>query len=98
MSRRLIQTLAVLLAASAHANNSIHATWLWHVHQPIYWPDRSPYIMEWVNNFASQTSGRGYEPSTVEQYLNDHPVDSNDVVHVEDGGWVYADGDRVRRS
>ena len=51
------------------------------------------YYMEWVKNFASQISGAGYEATTVEQFLQDWPTDSNDVVHVEDGGWVYADGD-----
>lgn len=24
----------------ALAGNSIHTTWLWHLHQPVYWPDR----------------------------------------------------------
>jgi hypothetical protein len=33
----------VVLLASAltcFASNSLHTTWLWHLHQPIYWPDR----------------------------------------------------------
>src|SRR5271157_2177937 len=24
------------------ANTGVHTTWLWHLHQPIYWPDRAP--------------------------------------------------------
>ena len=42
-------TLAVaslLLGATvaALANTSLHTTWLWHVHQPIYWPGQSSYV------------------------------------------------------
>ena len=36
---------------------------------------------------------QGYVATTVQQYLSDHPVDKDDVVHVEDGGWVNPDGD-----
>ncbi|HOX55279.1 MAG TPA: carbohydrate-binding protein [Candidatus Paceibacterota bacterium] len=57
------------------------------------WSGGYSYYMEWVQNFASQASGRGYELTTVEQFLQEFPPDANDVVHVEDGGWVYADGD-----
>ena len=57
------------------------------------WSGGYSYYMEWVKNFASQISGAGYEATTVEQFLQDWPADPNDVVHVEDGGWVYADGD-----
>jgi hypothetical protein len=57
------------------------------------WSGGYSYYMEWLNNFANQANGRGYEPTTVEQFLQDWPTDLNDVVHVEDGGWVYADGD-----
>ncbi len=28
----------------------------------------------------------------VPRYLADFPVDPNDIVHVEDGAWVNADG------
>ncbi len=49
--------------------------------------------MEWVANFASQAAGLGYSPSTVEQFLQENPPDTSDVVHVEDGGWVFADSD-----
>src|SRR5207253_1466551 len=57
------------------------------------WSGGYSYYMEWVNNFAGQASSRGYEPTTVEQFLQEFPPGTNDVVHVEDGGWVYADGD-----
>ena len=57
------------------------------------WSGGSSYYNEWVPSMASQANSRGYEPTTVEQFIADHPPDTNDVVHVEDGGWVYADGD-----
>jgi hypothetical protein len=50
----------------------------------------------WMNNTpnkASAASAKGYTPSQVEQYLADHPVDPNDIIHVEDGPWVCPDGD-----
>ena len=57
------------------------------------WSGGYSYYMEWVNNLAGQAVADGYEPSTVEQFLAENPPDTNDVVHVEDGGWVFADGD-----
>ena len=57
------------------------------------WSGGYSYYMEWVQNFAGQASSRGYEPTTVEQFLQEFPPAANDVVHVEDGGWVYADSD-----
>ncbi len=57
------------------------------------WSGGYSYYMEWVNNLAGAVNGQGYAPSTVEQFLAENPPDTNDVVHVEDGGWVFADGD-----
>ena len=57
------------------------------------WSGGYSYYMEWVPNLASQAANRGYSPSTVEQFLYENPPDTNDVVHVEDGGWVFADSD-----
>ncbi len=51
------------------------------------------YYMEGVNKFVSEANHRGYHPTTIQQYLTDHPVDPEDIVHVEDGAWVNADGD-----
>lgn len=36
---------------------------------------------------------QGYVATTVQQYLSQYPVDEEDIVHVEDGGWVNPDGD-----
>jgi hypothetical protein len=57
------------------------------------WGGGYSYYMEATPNLVSQASAAGYVPSTVEQYLQDHPVPANDYVHVEDGAWINADGD-----
>jgi len=51
------------------------------------------YYLEAVPGFASAAASAGYVPSTVQQYLNDHPVPVGDIVHVEDGSWVNAEND-----
>ncbi|XP_064382608.1 alpha-amylase-like [Halichondria panicea] len=51
------------------------------------------YYEECVKNFVNEGKGKGYIATTVQQYLRQFPVDENDVVHVEDGGWVNPDGD-----
>lgn len=57
------------------------------------WSGGYSYYNENVTQFAHAAAGRGYEPTTIAEYLADHPVPAGDVVHVEDGGWVNADGD-----
>jgi Starch/carbohydrate-binding module (family 53)/Glycosyl hydrolase family 57 len=57
------------------------------------WSGGSSYYNEWVPNMASTAAGKGYEPTTIEQFIADFPPDTGDVVHVEDGGWVFADSD-----
>jgi len=57
------------------------------------WSGGSSYYNEWVPNMASTAASKGYEPTTIEQFINDFPPDPSDVVHVEDGGWVFADSD-----
>jgi Starch/carbohydrate-binding module (family 53)/Glycosyl hydrolase family 57 len=57
------------------------------------WSGGSSYYNEWVGNMASQASAKGYEPTTIEQFISDWTPSANDVVHVEDGGWVFADSD-----
>ncbi len=51
------------------------------------------YYMECVPALAQAASGQGYVPTTIAGYLADHPVAPDDIVHVEDGAWVNADGD-----
>ncbi|NBX26150.1 MAG: hypothetical protein EBQ99_08930 [Planctomycetes bacterium] len=57
------------------------------------WGGGYSYYMEAVPNIVSSASGSGYVPTMVQKYLADHPVPATDVVHVEDGAWVNADGD-----
>ena len=48
---------------------------------------------QWADQFANTAVSDGYEPTTVEQYLSEFPPNTSDIVHVEDGGWAYADQD-----
>ena len=57
------------------------------------WSGGYSYYHENVTQFSHQAAAAGYTPSTIATYLEHHPVPANDVVHVEDGGWVNADGD-----
>lgn len=57
------------------------------------WAGGFSYFNDNVTQFCHAAASHGYEPTTIAEYLADHPVDAADVVHVEDGGWVNADGD-----
>lgn len=57
------------------------------------WGGGDSYYQESVTNFSHAASTKGYVPTTIPQYLKDHPVPDSEVVHVEDGPWVNADGD-----
>jgi hypothetical protein len=57
------------------------------------WSGGYSYYNENVSGFSHAAVSQGYEPTTIAEYLADHPVAPTDVVHVEDGGWVNADGD-----
>lgn len=57
------------------------------------WGGGYSYYMESVPGFTSQAVAAGYTPTVVQQYLASHPVSAADLVHVEDGGWINADGD-----
>ncbi|MFO0839441.1 MAG: carbohydrate-binding protein [Phycisphaerae bacterium] len=57
------------------------------------WGGGFSYYMEAVPNFVSSANSAGYVCTTIEQYLTNHPPPTADIVHVEDGAWVNADGD-----
>ena len=57
------------------------------------WGGGYSYYLEAVPNFVGQAQSAGYTATTVQRYLADHPVPTNDWFHVEDGAWVNADGD-----
>jgi hypothetical protein len=57
------------------------------------WGGGSSYYDESVTGFSHSAAAKGIVPTTIPQYLKDHPVPDNEVVHIEDGAWVNADGD-----
>ena len=57
------------------------------------WGGGSSYYDESVKGFSHAAALKGIVPTTIPQYLKDHPVPESEVVHVEDGAWVNADGD-----
>jgi hypothetical protein len=57
------------------------------------WGGGYSYYMEATPNLVSAAQGAGYTATVVQEYLADHSVPAGDVVHVEDGAWVNADGD-----
>lgn len=57
------------------------------------WGGGFSYYLEATPNLVSQAQSAGYVATVVEEYLADHPVPPDAVVHVEDGAWVNADGD-----
>lgn len=57
------------------------------------WGGGYSYYMEATPNLVSSAGGAGYTATVVEKYLADHAVPTSDVVYVEQGAWVNADGD-----
>lgn len=57
------------------------------------WGGGFDYYNNSVPGLAGAAAAQGYVPTTIQQFLNDHPVPSSDVVHVEDGSWFNADND-----
>lgn len=57
------------------------------------WGGGYDYYNNSVPGLANAAASQGYVPSTIQQFLDDHPVPANDVVKVEDGSWVNAAND-----
>ncbi len=57
------------------------------------WGGGASYYQQAVPNFSNAAAAQGYSPTTIQQFLNDHPVPETDVVKVEDGSWVNAAND-----
>lgn len=57
------------------------------------WGGGFDYYNNSVPGFANAAAAQGYVPTTIQQFLDDHPVPANDLVHVEDGSWVNAAND-----
>jgi|GEM_PF-1389365 len=57
------------------------------------WGGGYDYYNNSVPGLANACKSKGYVMTTIQQFLNDHPVPENDIVHVEDGAWVNAEND-----
>lgn len=57
------------------------------------WGGGYSYYYQAVPGYSSAAQSAGIIPTTIEQFLSDHPVPSDDIVHVEDGAWVNPDND-----
>lgn len=57
------------------------------------WGGGASYYGEAVPGFSSAVQSAGYTATTIEQYLADFPVPTDDVVKVEDGSWFNAAND-----
>ena len=63
--------LALTLAAASPAAHAapIHTTYLWHMHQPIYWPERSTWNGQ-AYEFAHETISLGHSQNDVFAIFN----------------------------
>ena len=77
---RLSKFAALFLAASsallaAAESTNVHTSWLWHLHQPIYWPDRrnwggDHYEAAW-DTIQQQNAGRPHpSPEVLSQIIS----------------------------
>lgn len=83
-----------LISPIAARNNPAHPSLVLCAHDgDNAWSGGYSYYNQWVGQMASTAASDGYEPTTIEQFISDFPPVANDIVHVEDGGWVFADGD-----
>jgi hypothetical protein len=57
------------------------------------WGGGYDYYANSVPQLANACAANGYVPSTIQQFLTNHPVPANDIVHVEDGSWFNAEND-----
>ncbi|CAN5309918.1 hypothetical protein BH09SUM1_BH09SUM1_14540 [soil metagenome] len=51
------------------------------------------YYNECVQNLAANANSKGNEVTSIQQYLSQFPADTSKTIHVENGGWINADGD-----
>jgi len=82
------------IAPLAARNNPAHPALVLCAHDgDNAWSGGYSYYNQWVSQMAGTAVSDGYEPTTIEQFLSDFPPAASDVIHVEDGGWVFADSD-----
>lgn len=82
------------IAPLAARNNPAHPALVLCAHDgDNAWSGGYSYYNQWVPQMASTAASDGYEPTTIAEFLADFPPATTDIVHVEDGGWVFAAGD-----
>jgi hypothetical protein len=57
------------------------------------WGGGYSYYFESVPRLAQEATAKGYQMTSVEEYMKQYPVPRDDLVHVESGSWVNPDGD-----
>jgi hypothetical protein len=57
------------------------------------WGGGYDYYANSVSGFANAAAAKGYVPTTIQQFLTQHPIPETDLVQVEDGSWVNAAND-----
>lgn len=57
------------------------------------WGGGYDYYLRSVPNLFNEAAAKGYRPTTIQQFLADHPVPAGAFVHIEDGAWVNAAND-----
>lgn len=57
------------------------------------WGGGFDYYNNSVSGLANAASNQGYVPTTIQDFLDDHPVAASDIVKVEDGSWFNAAND-----
>src|ERR1039457_4483033 len=73
MCRTLLWLAAIFQITSllVSANTNVHTSWMWHMHQPIYWPDRAP-----ANHFGDHSQD-AYD--TIQLQAAGSPVPSDNL-------------------
>ena len=61
--KKMIYFFAFILSSTFYSQ--VHTTYLWHMQQPIYWPDKSSsnhfeYQKVWESNFLKNNGGNIY--------------------------------------
>lgn len=56
-----------------------------------FWGGGYSFWMEFAAQFMNAAPSHGKKATTIQEFLDDHPVPAGDVIHVEDGSWLAAD-------
>jgi hypothetical protein len=56
-----------------------------------FWGGGYSFWMEFAAQFMNDAPNHGKKATTIQEFLDDHPVPSDDIIHVEDGSWLAAD-------